>query len=95
MNATAQGVSLGSGLNGSGQRTGQNANRQALARRAFENDNTGNTNGGPGGVTGAARVSLKPKTSAPPPGFIAGARRPTIRALTEGPMQLRRMRRPG
>lgn len=68
----------------------------ARRRALFEDDNTGSTNGGPGGVTGRGPAELKPEDLRAATGlYRRGAATNYVRALTEGPMQLRRMREAG
>ena len=71
-------------------------NMSARRRALFEDDNTGSTSGGPGGVTGRGAVEIRAEDVRAATGlFRRGAATNWVRALTEGPGQLRRMREAG
>lgn len=66
----------------------------ARRRALFEDDNNGSASGGPGGVTGRGEPRGDDVTAATGL-FRRGAATNWVRALTEGPLQLRRMREAG
>lgn len=70
----------------------------ARRRALFEDDNNGSANGGPGGVTGrgSTETVIRPEDVRAATGlYRRGGATNWVRALNEGPGQLRRMREAG
>lgn len=68
----------------------------ARRRALFDDDNNGSTSGGPGGVTGRGPDELKPEDTGALTGlYRRGAATAFVKVLSEGPMQLRRLRQTG
>lgn len=68
----------------------------ARRRALFDDDNNGSAGGGPGGVTGRGATELRPEDTGALTGiYRRGAATAFVKVLSEGPMQLRRLREAG
>jgi hypothetical protein len=68
---------------------------RSAAQRIIEGDDTGASGGGPGGVTGRGPEISDEDSRAATGLYRRGAATNWVRALNEGPLQLRRMREAG
>lgn len=74
-----------------------NTGLSAARRRFLTDDNpNGGSGGGPGGVTGRGPIEIREEDTRAATGFYRrGAATAFVRVLSEGPLQLRRMRDAG